>query len=516
MRHKIRKNESGRTILVVDDQAEALLSTQTLLERHGHEVLTAASVDQALALLKEREVDLMLVDYFMPGGTGEDLVRRVRGFDPFVQIILQTGYSGDVPPQSMLAQLDIQGYHDKADGPDKLLLWVEVGLKAQRQMERARLHDRRVADSAAAPSTKVVVVAADSQPLADLSRLLADGGYEPLQAQTAAEALDVFVRERPFLILIDDSVLDASGADLIRRVRTIEPATAIIAQCGALDHRQRRRLMQQLGLHAVHDKLDAPARILEMLDSAVEATRRVARTGADQTLRGLILAKLCHDLRSYLHVVHGYTELLCTDPTTAERDILSRLAAASDSARDLVQQYLDLAHLESPGVVVRRELVSIDALLEDLEAQAERQIGNKPLQFTTLVPARGAVVHSDGEKLRAILNQLLTNAITFSAAGPIELAVCLAADHTTFVLTDTGPGMRVAELSDPTVLCSPATEVSRTGTPGQGLALAIALRLSRLLGGTLTADRGNAGGAVFSLSLPAAALTGSTGAPTLH
>jgi signal transduction histidine kinase len=47
-----------------------------------------------------------------------------------VQIILQTGYSGEKPPREMLKLLDIQGYHDKSEGPDRLLFWVDVALKA--------------------------------------------------------------------------------------------------------------------------------------------------------------------------------------------------------------------------------------------------------------------------------------------------------------------------------------------------------------------------------------------------
>ena len=74
--------------------------------------------------------------------TGEDLIREIRKFDPYVQIILQTGYSGEKPASQMMAELDIQGYHDKADGPEKLLLWVDVGLKAHRLISKLRERER--------------------------------------------------------------------------------------------------------------------------------------------------------------------------------------------------------------------------------------------------------------------------------------------------------------------------------------------------------------------------------------
>src|SRR3990172_6594321 len=105
MRHKRPDSaRSGATILVVDDQQEALASVQLILEREGHRVLIA----------------------------------EIRKVDPEVQIVLQTGYSGEKPPREMLHALDIQGYHDKTEGPEKLLLWVDVGLKAHEQLRRAR------------------------------------------------------------------------------------------------------------------------------------------------------------------------------------------------------------------------------------------------------------------------------------------------------------------------------------------------------------------------------------------
>jgi signal transduction histidine kinase len=142
MARRSQRTKTGCCILVVDDQEEILVSVRGLLEREGHEVLTAEGGAQALELFKRHDIHLLLVDYFMPCMTGEDLIREIRKFDPYVQIILQTGYSGEKPPNQMMADLDIQGYHDKADGPDKLLLWVDVGLKAHRLIGKLRVRER--------------------------------------------------------------------------------------------------------------------------------------------------------------------------------------------------------------------------------------------------------------------------------------------------------------------------------------------------------------------------------------
>ncbi|MBM4259090.1 MAG: response regulator [Deltaproteobacteria bacterium] len=132
------------TILVIDDQEEALISTRLLLEQEGYRVLTALGGHEALVLFRPGAVQLVIVDYFMPRMTGEHVVQEIRARDSDVQMLLQTGYSGEKPPREMLRLLDIQGYHDKLDGPERLLLWVDVALKAAGQLHRMRTAEQQV------------------------------------------------------------------------------------------------------------------------------------------------------------------------------------------------------------------------------------------------------------------------------------------------------------------------------------------------------------------------------------
>ena len=126
--------QTGHTILVVDDDLSLLHSLESLLVQYGHTVFTASSGEQALAVLRQHEIHLMLLDYFMPEMTGEDVVIAARGFNRSTQIVLQTGYSSERPALEMLERLDIQGYHDKSEGPDKMMVWVNAALKSFRQV----------------------------------------------------------------------------------------------------------------------------------------------------------------------------------------------------------------------------------------------------------------------------------------------------------------------------------------------------------------------------------------------
>ena len=126
--------QSGRKILLVDDSEEVLDANRLLLEREGHTVFAATNGFDGLKILQETDIELLVVDYFMPGMTGEDVVRELRRFNRSVQVILATGYSSERPPREMLSRLDIQGYCDKSAGPEHFLLWVDVGLKMANQV----------------------------------------------------------------------------------------------------------------------------------------------------------------------------------------------------------------------------------------------------------------------------------------------------------------------------------------------------------------------------------------------
>ena len=123
---------TGHTILVVDDSPDILASCRSLLEAEGHRVVTAPDGPSGIAAAEREHPHLILVDYFMPGMTGEEVVRAIRTRDRLAQIILQTGYSGEKPARVMLRELEIQGYHDKGAGAEQLLLWVDAALKSYR------------------------------------------------------------------------------------------------------------------------------------------------------------------------------------------------------------------------------------------------------------------------------------------------------------------------------------------------------------------------------------------------
>jgi DNA-binding response OmpR family regulator len=81
----------GIDVLVVDDDPEILKLAKTFLEREGMEVHCATNGVDAIRLVREKKVTLMITDLHMPGMQGIELAGRIREMDPDMPIIMITG-----------------------------------------------------------------------------------------------------------------------------------------------------------------------------------------------------------------------------------------------------------------------------------------------------------------------------------------------------------------------------------------------------------------------------------------
>jgi len=107
------------TTLCVDDEKRVLVVRQMVLESAGYTVLTADTVLKALELFKNRDVDLVITDYFLQCETGSDLAVELRKLSRSVPIMVLTGaveFNGCVDPPDY--------YLHKLEGPAKMIAKV--------------------------------------------------------------------------------------------------------------------------------------------------------------------------------------------------------------------------------------------------------------------------------------------------------------------------------------------------------------------------------------------------------
>lgn len=128
------QNSNGYKIIVVDDEIGIVDSLSIFLKRSGYEFTGVTDPMEAIERVKNEHFDLMLLDFIMTPIHGDQVVEEIRKFNTELYILLLTGHKDLAPPLETIRRLDIQGYCEKSDKFDQLLLLIESGIKAISQM----------------------------------------------------------------------------------------------------------------------------------------------------------------------------------------------------------------------------------------------------------------------------------------------------------------------------------------------------------------------------------------------
>lgn len=129
-----------RTVLVVDDERNMLTVMRMTLEEAGHRVLTAASGEEAVGLLRDPDLDVVLSDLKMPGMSGEEFVARCRQERPDVPVVVVTAY-GSIRSAIECLQAGAADYLCKPFEPEELQFAVQNALRLRDLLqENLQLH----------------------------------------------------------------------------------------------------------------------------------------------------------------------------------------------------------------------------------------------------------------------------------------------------------------------------------------------------------------------------------------
>lgn len=139
MRKGIHSNEDYKyKIIGVDDESGILDTLKVFLNKAGYGFVGISDPLEAIERVKVEHFDLMLLDFIMTPVHGDQVVEEIRKFNKDLYILLLTGHKDLAPPLDTIKRLDIQGYCEKSDKFDQLLLLVESGIKAISQMNLIR------------------------------------------------------------------------------------------------------------------------------------------------------------------------------------------------------------------------------------------------------------------------------------------------------------------------------------------------------------------------------------------
>jgi len=121
-------------ILLVDDEIGIIDSIGTVLKRNGYMYKGSTNPLEAIEMVHSEHFDLLVLDFLMHPIHGDKVVEQIRQFNKEIYILLLTGHKDLAPPLETIKKLDIQGYCEKSDNFDQLILLIESGIKSIAQM----------------------------------------------------------------------------------------------------------------------------------------------------------------------------------------------------------------------------------------------------------------------------------------------------------------------------------------------------------------------------------------------
>ncbi|MDP3729278.1 MAG: response regulator [bacterium] len=240
-------------ILIVDDDKEFCASMADILEAKGYEVESENSGEAAIAKVKEKSFDVVLMDIKMPAMNGVEAFKKIKEISPKTVVIMITAYSLEDLIKEALRE-GAFGVLRKPLDIDKLI--EQIGLAKERGM-------------------LILITDDDPNTRETFKDVLEAKGYKVATAATGEEAIERS-RERPSDILFMDMKLSAlNGLETYLAIKEINPKVIAVIITGYYE--ETKDLVDKALEKGVYTYLKKPLDMDKVLDLIEEINKKVKK-----------------------------------------------------------------------------------------------------------------------------------------------------------------------------------------------------------------------------------------------
>ncbi len=353
-------------------------------------------------------------------------------------------------------------------------------------------------------SNKILLVEDEPNLSAQIRFCLQQEGFDVTVASNGVEALDVVNRARPDLILTDVMMPHMDGHALCDAVRRREDLSAIpFVFLTAKGQKEDRLRARELG---ADDYLTKPFEVDDLLSVVRARLKRVAEitSESERRLRAPVADSISHELRTPLTIIQGLVSILQSQPELdpeTQRELLKTVHENGDVLNKLVENLLSLKSADSGDPLPTWDLDLRDVLLSVCRNFRDA-CQKKRLVFGATLPASLPSVRGNRGALLLLFSNVLDNAVRYTPdGGRVEIAVALEGEAVAVTIRDTGVGLNgsaIPHVFEPFYRDEPAGRES----PGLGLGLSIALKLTRVHAGSLDIASKKHQGTAVTVRLP--------------
>ncbi len=241
--------------------------------------------------------------------------------------------------------------------------------------------------------------------------------------------------------------------------------------------------------------------------AAVGVLRDVSRLEKTESMRRTFVGDVSHELRTPIASIAAAAETLADgSPDPAETaELLGLIRRQSDRMRELIDDLMDLAQIESGAVPLVREEIPLHELLSEVAEDLGSAARDRRVDVRVMGDASVSAV-GDRRRLGQLARNLIDNAIKFSPEGaPVLVRVWRQNGRAGFSVEDLGPGIPKAERDR---IFQRFYQVDRSRSkvrPGSGLGLAIVKHIAQLHGVAVDVEGEVGEGSKFHVRFPAVA-----------
>ncbi|BAP57442.1 signal transduction histidine kinase [Thioploca ingrica] len=307
-------------------------------------------------------------------------------------------------------------------------------------------------------------------------------------------------------------VLQHQTEELQSQAEELQSQTEELRQTNEeLEERTQELERQREAVRIKNNDLEDSRRILEIKAEELELASQY---------KSEFLANMSHELRTPLNSLLILSQLLAENKannlTDKQIEYAQTIHSAGADLLTLINDILDLSKVEAGKVEVHPEDILLTDLVENIDQKFRHVAEERKLAFQlTIAENLPPKIYTDGQRLIQVINNLLSNAFKFTAAGQVKLTIQRPADKEwvsptgltikkpiTFSVEDTGIGIPLDKQKVIFEAFQQADGTTSRRYGGTGLGLSISRQLARLLGGELHLSSQEGKGSIFTLYLP--------------
>ena len=361
-----------------------------------------------------------------------------------------------------------------------------------------------------------ILIVDDERVNLDLLVKILSPKYTVFMTKNGASAIQMTNELMPDLILLDIVMQDMNGYEVLEALKSSEKTQHIpvIFITGLTSDEDEERGLALRAADYISKPLSSAIVQLRVSNqiqivNQIRAIKNYAREAALSEERSKFFARMSHEMRTPLNAVIGLSEMTMEDSSLSDNAVenIAKVCNAGTSLLNMVNDILDMSKLEKGKFNLVPAEYNFPAVINDTITQSVVYKGDKTIDFVVNIDENiPENIFGDDQRIKQILNNLLSNAFKYTKEGVIELNVYseITGDNIMlfFSVRDSGIGIPANFIGDLFSDYARMEIEANRKIAGTGLGLPITKTLIDMMGGEISVESEEGKGSCFKVKLP--------------